>query len=108
MGAPDRPDWLDEDARAAWDQIVPQLEHMRVLAKIDENALGRYCRPWSRWRRAEAFIEKHGEAYPLKDEQGNLKYLVQSPQVAIAARLAGRLCTGRRSRAAALGACTSM
>lgn len=64
---------------------------MRVLTKIDANALARYCRTWSRWRTAEAFIEKNGEMYPLKDESGKIKYMQQWPQVAILHNLALQL-----------------
>jgi hypothetical protein len=36
---------------------------MGVLSRIDGNALARYCRLWSRWRKAEAFIDKNGKMY---------------------------------------------
>ena len=64
---------------------------MRVLTKIDANAHARYCRTWSRWRKAEEFIEKNGEMYPLKDESGRIKYMQQWPQVAISHKLALQL-----------------
>lgn len=90
-GVPDCPDWLDEDGKAAWEQLVPQLQSMGVLTRIDGNALARYCKLWARWRKAEAFIDQHGEVYPLKDEKGKVKYLAQFPQVNIAANLAQQL-----------------
>lgn len=64
---------------------------MRVLTKIDANALARYCRTWSRWRKAEAFIETIGEISPLKDESGRIKYMQRWPQVAISHKLAQQL-----------------
>ena len=90
-GPPRCPSWLDTDARAAWRQLAPQLKAMRVLTKIDGHALARYCRFWSRWRRAEAFIEKNGDVYPLKDENGRIKCLMPFPQVAVANKLAQQL-----------------
>jgi P27 family predicted phage terminase small subunit len=90
-GPPDCPDWLDEDGKAMWGSLVPMLEGMGVLTRVDGNALARYCRLWTRWRKAEAFIDKHGEIYPLKDESGKVKYMQQFPQVAIAAKLAQQL-----------------
>src|SRR5215468_3667791 len=60
-GKPRCPDWLDDDAKTAWRKLVPELEMMGVLTRIDANALARYCRLWSRWRAAEEFIQKHGE-----------------------------------------------
>lgn len=90
-GTPDCPDWLDDDAKSAWDQVVPLLEGMGVLTRIDGNALARYCRTWSRWRKAEAFIQEKGEMYPLRDDDGKVKYFQQWPQVAIANKLAIQL-----------------
>ncbi|MCO6436912.1 MAG: phage terminase small subunit P27 family [Phycisphaerae bacterium] len=90
-GVPDRPDWLDEDAGMAWDHLVPLLEVMGVLTRVDGNALGRYCRLWSRWRKAEQFIDQRGEMYPIKTDDGAVKCFQQWPQVAIANKLATQL-----------------
>ncbi len=90
-GKPSCPAWLDEDAKAAWKQLVPLLQSMNVLTRIDGNALARYCRLWSRWRKAEAFLDQHGEMYPLKHENGQVKYMQPWPQVAIASKLAQQL-----------------
>lgn len=86
-GTPECPDWLDEEARVCWAELVPQLEHSGVLTRIDRQALAIYCDTWSRWRAACAFVRKHGEFIPVKDEQGKLKYLHQFPQVGIAQKL---------------------
>ena len=90
-GTPTCPRWLDDDAKAAWKHVVPILEGMGVLTRADGNALSRYCRLWSRWRKAESFIDEHGECYPLKDEEGKIKYVAPWPQVSIANKLAQQL-----------------
>ncbi len=90
-GRPRCPNWLDKIAKAAWRQLVPQLEAMGVLTLIDANALARYCRLWSRWRQAEAFLDQKGPVYPLKDERGKIKCVMPWPQVAIASKLAQQL-----------------
>lgn len=90
-GNPECPDWLDEDGKAMWEKLVPQLSAMGILTKVDGNALGRYCRLWARWRKAEDFITERGEMYPLKDDQGNVKCFQQWPQVAIAHKLSQQL-----------------
>jgi P27 family predicted phage terminase small subunit len=90
-GTPECPDWLDAEAKAAWNQLVPMLVGMNVLTRVDANALARYCRLWSRWRKMEAFIEDKGEMYPLRGEDGGVKCFQQWPQVAIAHRLALQL-----------------
>ena len=48
--APECPDWLDDQAKEAWAQVLPQLERMGVMTGIDGNALARYCQFWSRWK----------------------------------------------------------
>ena len=90
-GAPDRPDWLDEDARKMWDHLLPMLDGMGVLTRVDGNSLARYCRLWSRWRKAESFIEEKGDMYPLRGDDGQVKCFQQWPQVAIANKLAQQL-----------------
>src|ERR1051326_4721982 len=92
-GRPDPPDWLLDDpvAKSAWEQLVPMLTCMDVLTRIDGNALARYCRLWSRWRKAEEFISKNGDMFPIKDDNGKVKCLQQWPQVAIAHKLAQQL-----------------
>jgi P27 family predicted phage terminase small subunit len=88
---PERPDWFDDDARATWDRIVPQLAAMGVLTMIDGESLVRYCRMSSRWKQAELFIAQHGETFITKDENGKVKYVGQLPQVNIASNLAAQL-----------------
>jgi len=61
---------------------------MGVLSKVERNALIRYCQTWSQWKRAHEFIQKHGESYPIKGEDGRLRYVQQFPQVAIANKAA--------------------
>ena len=85
------PKWLDDEARKVWAELVPMLEGMGVLTRIDGHALARYCRLWSRWRKAESFIEEKGEMYPLRDDNGRVKCFMQWPQVAIANKLAQQL-----------------
>ena len=87
-GTPTCPDWLDDEAKAAWRHLVPMLKRMGVLTRIDRNALTRYCSEWSRWRKMEAFIAEHGPVYTLKDEAGKIRCVQQFPQVSIANKLA--------------------
>jgi P27 family predicted phage terminase small subunit len=90
-GAPTCPDWISDEAKHAWRYILPKLERMGVLSRIDRNALTRYCQLWGRWKQAELFIAKHGDTYPIKDESGKIKCLQQFPQVSIAHQLAAQL-----------------
>lgn len=43
VDAPEAPDWLDDDGRAEWDFIVPELDKAGILATIDRTVLANYC-----------------------------------------------------------------
>lgn len=79
-GAPDCPDWLTAAAVAVWDQVVARVPP-GVLTRVDGNALGRYCDAMVRWKKAAKWVEENGEVYPIKDQAGKLKCLMQFPQV---------------------------
>jgi len=88
IARPRMPIWLPAEAKSVWRQLMPDLHAMGILHRVDRNALTRYCVLWVRWRRAVAFLDEHGEVYPLLDEHGQVKYMQQWPQVAIANKLA--------------------
>lgn len=81
------PAWLGKEAKKVWRRMVPQLRDMRVLTAVDGEALATFCQTYVRWRQAEEFIEKHGVAYPLRDDKGNVRCMQQFPQVSIARNL---------------------
>jgi P27 family predicted phage terminase small subunit len=80
---PNYPDWISDNAKEAWEQLIPQLEQMGVLTHIDGMSLTVLCQTWSVWRKAVEFINKHGEVYPIKDGEGNVKCFMPFPQVAL-------------------------
>ena len=90
-GRPRCPAWLRKDAKSAWKQLVPLLDNMGVLTKIDGNALARYCEMWARWRAVSEFVVRHGESFPIKDGQGNLVGFRSLPQARTASHLSGEL-----------------
>jgi len=85
--APRCPAWLNPDAKRVWKDLVPKLKRMGILTEVDGGALAAYCQTFARWRKVEEFIAKHGEVYPLKDQNGKIKYMQQFPQVSIARNL---------------------
>ena len=82
--APKCPAWLHKDAKKEWKRIAPQLERLGLLTQVDMAALAGYCESWAQYKRSIEFIHKHGEVYPIKDDEGKVKYLQQVPQVSIA------------------------
>lgn len=91
IGRPARPQWLTGDAKKLWDVLAPQLEAMNVLAKIDREALARYCQLWMRWREVERFIAKEGSTYEMLTKDGESCGPRPYPQVKIASDLASHL-----------------
>ena len=90
-GRPRCPRWLDDTAKTAWKRLVPQLDRMGVLTRVDANALARYCRLWSRWRQAEEFLQQRGDSFLVRDGAGNVKGVKAYPQVRMANQLAEQL-----------------
>ncbi len=79
------PAWLDSCAKNLWRRLIPQLEAMGVLGTCDRNAVARYCLTFSKWRRAETFLMKHGDTATVRGE------LKPYPQVKMAMALADQL-----------------
>lgn len=59
-GIPKMPEFLSKIAQQEWKEIVPELERLGVLAKVDGKALAGYCVSYARWMEAQKQIDKHG------------------------------------------------
>jgi P27 family predicted phage terminase small subunit len=81
------PDWIDDDAKKVWAELVTILEAMGVLTSADAYSLTRYCQLLARWKRVEMFIQKYGETYTLTSAAGKVKCILPFPQVGIAQKL---------------------
>lgn len=60
VARPDPPSSLEEEARAEWDRVVPELLEMGLLARCDRGALTRYCVLWSDWCDIDAKLKGTG------------------------------------------------
>ena len=67
-GMPPAPDFLDEQARAIWDEVVPPLVESGMVRRIDGAGLGRYCVYLVLWRKALEFVRKYGEMHAVHGE----------------------------------------
>ena len=85
--APICPQWLSAKAKRVWRDLVPTLKAMRILTRVDRDALTIYCQTYARWRSAEEFLDQHGEIYPVRDALGNVQRMKLYPQVGIASTL---------------------
>jgi len=88
---PSCPKWLDPDAKRMWKWVVPHLDMLKIVIKVDRAVLARYCQAWSRWKRSEMFLQKYGETYPLKDSAGRVRCFCPWPQVSISLQLSQTL-----------------
>lgn len=52
-GVPEPPEILNEAALAEWNRIVPQLQEVGILKRVDRTALAGYCLTYARWLEAE-------------------------------------------------------
>lgn len=65
--APEAPDWLDEDALAEWNRVVPDLLKLGLVTRLDRQVLAQYCEAVSDYRRWTLRIQEmnkslHGPA----------------------------------------------
>ncbi len=88
---PSCPRWLDRDARRMWYKLTNFMAACRHLTLLDGPLLSRYCQAWSYWKRAEEFLQRHGETYPVKGAPGQGPLLLPWPHVAHALRLSSEL-----------------
>lgn len=81
---PSCPRFLSGGAKAEWRRIVPELEALGLLTKVDRAALAAYCQAYARWKEAEAFLTENGTTYVSRDKDGKVKFVAPFPQVSIA------------------------
>jgi P27 family predicted phage terminase small subunit len=77
------PSWLGPQAREVWLQLSPVMLAMRVLTTADVWTFGRYCTNFARWLELRTFLAEkgpHATTYPVKDEAGNVRAILELPQ----------------------------
>jgi len=90
-GKPNKPQWLGKYAASCWKQLIPKLNAIGILTKVDRNALSRYCVLWGRWKKAEEFLEENGTTQEAFNKDGDSMGLKAYPQVKEAQQLASEL-----------------
>lgn len=87
------PDYLGEVARKKWDELLPLLQATRVMTRADIEALARLCDTYEWWLATREKLRKEGDSYPILNDKGEVKYISQRPEVAIAHKLAAQMHT---------------
>ncbi len=83
---PRRPRSLRREAARVWNQLLPQLEQMKIVSTVDKQALGRYCQAVAKYWEAEKVLELNGSTYHTYDKQGST-IVNDRPEVARSAKL---------------------
>lgn len=79
------PSWLSAVGREVWAQLAPTMIPMRVLTTADVWTFARYCEAFARYLELRQFLASKGSAstvYPVKDADGNVRYMLEIPQAA--------------------------
>jgi P27 family predicted phage terminase small subunit len=85
------PPHLGEVAARRWGELLPMLQATRVMTRADVEALARYCDTWEWWLAVRAKLKAEGDTYPILNDGGEVKYIAQRPEVAIAHKLSQQL-----------------
>ena len=85
------PPHLGEVAAVRWRELLPMLQAVRVMTQADVEALARYCDTYEWWLAVRAKLRADGDTYPILNDGGQVKYIAQRPEVAIAHKLAQQL-----------------
>lgn len=85
------PAHLGEVAAGRWRELLPMLQAVRVMTRADVEALARYCDTYEWWLATRAKLRVEGDTYPILNDGGEVKYIAQRPEVAIAHKLAQQL-----------------
>lgn len=58
--APEAPGWLPAEARDEWNRVVPEMDRLGLLKRIDGAALTSYCMAWARLVEASQIVAAEG------------------------------------------------
>ncbi len=67
-GAPACPTWLSVEGRAEWRRVVPALDKLGMLAKVDRAAPAVYCESWATFVHTQRLVQKHNVTIHVLDE----------------------------------------
>jgi P27 family predicted phage terminase small subunit len=59
-GAPAAPTWLSTEAKAEWRRVVPELDELGILARVDRAVLAAYCDAWAKFTMAARQLDREG------------------------------------------------
>jgi phage terminase small subunit len=79
---PAAPAWIDEDARLEWDRSLLSIKP-RDVASVNLTEYEVYCVAFCRWQAAEKHLKESGTEVVIRNDKGEVKSIIASPQVLI-------------------------
>lgn len=58
--APGCPTWLSLEGKAEWRRVVPELDRIGMLTRVDRAALAVYCSEWAKYVEAQRKVQEDG------------------------------------------------
>lgn len=90
--SPDPPEWLNGEALAEWNRIVPQLHEAGIMALSYRSAIASYCEAWARFVDAIEQIPKTGgeivkspSGFPIQNPYAAVRNKAQAQMLKVAA-----------------------
>ena len=93
---PPAPEWLGAAARAEWERSLSTILE-RDVAGIDLSLYEIYCQAFARWQDAERHLLEHGTEVVIRNDKGEVKSVITSPQVQVSAKAYDQMVKARRS-----------
>jgi P27 family predicted phage terminase small subunit len=91
-GEPTIPADLSREERAAWRQLVREMQTVRgLLARADRGVLELVSRLTPMFREAARHVREHGSTVVARDEKGAVKFMQQSPQMQTVIKVSAQL-----------------
>lgn len=85
VAAPSAPEWLNGEARAEWDRVVPELIGRQTLSRADRGVLALYCHAWAEFVQTSSLVDEQG--YTITTTTGE----IINPVVVVMNKAAERL-----------------
>lgn len=84
---PAPPDWMPRKACDAWELVTRELHKADMLHALDLPILELFCMAYHQWREILNAVETEGYTFRVHDDEGNLKYAQQTPEIVLASKL---------------------
>jgi P27 family predicted phage terminase small subunit len=86
-GVPEIPKWLKGEAADEWGRIVPILDSMGVLSRLDRAVIADYCTVWAQLVRVESEL---ADSEAITETRSNNDQMVRHPLWSVANQLRQR------------------